>query len=89
MVLFVSVDADRTIGHRRGTAWLSSFYGLPARAFDRHIVSGTAADVAGVVAQYHQAGAEHVAVYVTDDRPLEQFERLMSAVATAGIVARG
>jgi alkanesulfonate monooxygenase SsuD/methylene tetrahydromethanopterin reductase-like flavin-dependent oxidoreductase (luciferase family) len=89
IVLFVSIDPDRTVSHQRGTAWLSSFYGLPARVFDRHIVSGTAADVAGIVAQYRQAGAEHVAVYVTDDRPLEQFERLMSAVAATGITARG
>jgi hypothetical protein len=30
-----------------------------------------------------------VAVYVTDDRPLEQFERLVSARAAAGVPARG
>ncbi|MBF6558308.1 MAG: LLM class flavin-dependent oxidoreductase, partial [Acidimicrobiales bacterium] len=79
IVLFVSIDDDREVSHLRGTAWMSSFYGIPARAFDRHIVSGTAADVASVATDYLRAGADHVAVYVTDDRPLQQFERLMDA----------
>jgi alkanesulfonate monooxygenase SsuD/methylene tetrahydromethanopterin reductase-like flavin-dependent oxidoreductase (luciferase family) len=89
IVLFVSIDDDPECGHHRGTAWMSSFYGIPARAFDRHIVSGTAADVAKVTTDYLQAGADHVAVFVADDRPLDQFERLMSALVAAGVPARG
>jgi alkanesulfonate monooxygenase SsuD/methylene tetrahydromethanopterin reductase-like flavin-dependent oxidoreductase (luciferase family) len=89
MVLFVSIDDDPTVGRRRGTQWMSTFYGIPARAFDRHLINGTADEVAGVIAAYLEAGAEHVAVYLTDDRPLEQFERLVSARAAAGVPARG
>jgi hypothetical protein len=37
---------------------------------------------------YLDAGADHVAIYVTDDRPLRQFERLMSVLAAAGVPAR-
>jgi alkanesulfonate monooxygenase SsuD/methylene tetrahydromethanopterin reductase-like flavin-dependent oxidoreductase (luciferase family) len=89
MVLFVSIDDDATVGLRRGTEWMSSLYGIPAKAFERHIVSGTAAEVAEVVATYRSAGAQHVAVYVTADQPLEQFERLVAASSVAGRSTRG
>jgi len=80
MVLFVSVDDDAERGRMRGTAWMSSLYGLPAKAFERHLVAGSAAAVAETVHGYREAGAEHVAVYVTADAPLEQFARLRSAL---------
>ncbi len=80
IVLFVSVDDDDTRALSRGTGWMSSLYGIPAKAFARHIVSGSAEHVAGVVAAYRDAGAEHVAVYVTDDEPLDQFSQLLAAV---------
>jgi alkanesulfonate monooxygenase SsuD/methylene tetrahydromethanopterin reductase-like flavin-dependent oxidoreductase (luciferase family) len=89
MVLFVSIDDDPTVGRRRGTAWMSSLYGIPAKAFERHLVSGSADEVADVVATYRNAGAEHVAVYVTADQPLEQFDRLVSALSVAGVTTRG
>jgi alkanesulfonate monooxygenase SsuD/methylene tetrahydromethanopterin reductase-like flavin-dependent oxidoreductase (luciferase family) len=89
IVLFVSVDDDPVRGSKKGTGWMSSLYGIPAKAFERHIVSGTAAEVAEVVTTYRRAGAEHVAVYVTEDQPLEQFERLTSALAAVGTPARG
>lgn len=89
MVLFVSVDDDPDLGLRRGTGWMSSLYGIPPKAFERHLISGTAAEVAGVVSTYRDAGAEHVVVYVTDDEPLDQFERLMTALAAAGGPTRG
>lgn len=85
IVLFVSVDDDAELGRRRGTGWMSSFYGIPAKAFDRHLVWGTADEVARVITDYRLAGAEHVAVYVTDDRPLEQFERVVSALPAAAV----
>jgi alkanesulfonate monooxygenase SsuD/methylene tetrahydromethanopterin reductase-like flavin-dependent oxidoreductase (luciferase family) len=80
IVLFVSVDSDDARALERGTAWMSSLYGIPAKAFARHIVSGSAAHVAGVVAAYRDAGAQHVAVYVTDDEPLDQFSQLQDAL---------
>jgi alkanesulfonate monooxygenase SsuD/methylene tetrahydromethanopterin reductase-like flavin-dependent oxidoreductase (luciferase family) len=88
IVLFVSIDDDPATARRRGTDWMSSLYGIPAKAFERHLVSGTADDVAGVVATYRRAGAAHVAVYITADRPIDQFERLILALDRAGAPAR-
>jgi len=88
MVLFVSLDDDRDRGTAKGTAWMGSLYGLPPKAFDRHLVAGTPAEVAARVAEYRAAGAEHVAVYVTDDQPIDQFERLMEALPAAGVPTR-
>jgi alkanesulfonate monooxygenase SsuD/methylene tetrahydromethanopterin reductase-like flavin-dependent oxidoreductase (luciferase family) len=88
IVLFVSLDEDPVRGRQRGTGWMSSLYGIPAKAFDRHLVTGTAAEVAAVVAEYRTIGAEHVAVYVTADEPLDQFERLIDALPAAGVPTR-
>ena len=85
MVVFVAIDDDRDAGRAKGTAWMASLYGLPPKAFDRHLVTGSASEVAARVAEYRSAGADHVAVYVTDDAPLAQFERLMSAMPAAGV----
>ena len=60
---------------------MSSMYALPPKAFERHLVSGTAAEVADTVTTYREAGAAHVVVYVTDDHPLDQFERLAAELA--------
>ncbi len=89
MVLFVSIDDDGAVARRRGTEWMGSLYGIPARAFDRHLVHGTAGEVADVVASFWAAGAEHVVVYVTADQPMEQFERLVAALPAAGVPPRG
>ena len=89
MVLFVSIDDDPGVARARGTDWMASLYGIPARAFDRHLVHGTAAGVAGAVASFRDAGAEHVVVYVTADRPIDQFERLVAALPAAGVPTRG
>ncbi len=67
---------------------MSSMYKIPPKAFERHLVSGTAREVADRVATYHDAGAEHVALYVTDDRPLDQFETLVGALSAAGVPSR-
>jgi alkanesulfonate monooxygenase SsuD/methylene tetrahydromethanopterin reductase-like flavin-dependent oxidoreductase (luciferase family) len=88
MVLFVSIDDDGSTARQRGTGWMSSLYGIPGRAFDRHLVHGTAAEVADVVASFRRAGAEHVVVYVTADQPLDQFERLIAALPAAGVPTR-
>ena len=89
MVLFVSIDDDPGTARTRGTGWMSSLYGIPARAFDRHLISGSATDVAEVVASFRSLGAEHVVVYVTDDDPIGQFERLVAALPAAGVPTRG
>ncbi len=84
MTLFVSVDDDPHVAMDRGTRWMSSMYAIPAKAFDRHLVAGNAAHVARVVTAFRQAGARHVCLYVTDDDPLPQFERIMTALSTVG-----
>ncbi|HEV3366444.1 MAG TPA: LLM class flavin-dependent oxidoreductase [Acidimicrobiales bacterium] len=89
MVLFVSIDDDPVAARGRGTGWMSSLYGIPAKAFERHLVSGTATEVAEVVSLFRRAGAQHVAVYVTADQPIDQFERLISALPGAGVALRG
>lgn len=87
MTLFISVDDDPTVARQRGTGWMSSLYAIPAKAFERHLVAGDAAKVAAVISAFRQAGARHVSLYVTDDNPLPQFERLMNALAAASTAA--
>ncbi len=89
IVLFVSIDDDPVAARQSGTEWMSSLYGIPAKAFERHLVAGTAAEVAETVAVYRRGGAAHVALYVTADQPIEQFERLVSALPAAGVRTRG
>jgi alkanesulfonate monooxygenase SsuD/methylene tetrahydromethanopterin reductase-like flavin-dependent oxidoreductase (luciferase family) len=88
MVLFVSLDQDHARGVAKGTGWMSSLYGIPGKAFERHLVAGTPDEVAARVTEYRSAGAEHVAIYVTDDQPIEQFERLVAALSAAGVPIR-
>jgi alkanesulfonate monooxygenase SsuD/methylene tetrahydromethanopterin reductase-like flavin-dependent oxidoreductase (luciferase family) len=87
IAMFVSLDDDPVVARRRGTAWMSSLYGIPAKAFERHLVSGTTADVTEAVAAYRAAGCRHVALYVTADQPIDQFEHLTSALRRAGVPA--
>jgi alkanesulfonate monooxygenase SsuD/methylene tetrahydromethanopterin reductase-like flavin-dependent oxidoreductase (luciferase family) len=63
-----------------GSEWLSSLYGIPPRAFARHLVAGTAEDCAGAIDAYRRAGAEHVVIMVAADDPLEHFEALRTAL---------
>ena len=72
VVVFVSVG-PRHDAHSRGTGWLSSLYGLPARKFDRHVVSGDAGECAESLWRYIDAGVEHVAVFIAADEPLGAF----------------
>jgi alkanesulfonate monooxygenase SsuD/methylene tetrahydromethanopterin reductase-like flavin-dependent oxidoreductase (luciferase family) len=81
VVLFASIDDDADEGLRRGTSWMSSLYGIPAKAFRRHLVAGSAETVARTVNAYREAGADHVALYITDDRPLPQIDRLLAALS--------
>jgi alkanesulfonate monooxygenase SsuD/methylene tetrahydromethanopterin reductase-like flavin-dependent oxidoreductase (luciferase family) len=63
-----------------GCEWLSSLYGIPPRAFAKHLVSGPAEDCAGTIDAYRQAGAQHVVVMMAADDPLEHFEALRIAL---------
>ncbi len=82
-VVFVSVGSAGA--DERGLAWMSSLYGLPARSFQRHLVTGSARSCASALARFAEAGAQHIAVFVTTDDPLVQFEDL--AGEFAGLIA--
>ena len=82
-VAFVSVGG--TDAAERGLAWMGSLYGLPARSFTRHLVAGDARGCARALSRFVDAGAAHVAVFVTCDDPLIPFEDL--AGEFAGLVA--
>ena len=82
-VAFVSVGGPSAAEH--GLSWMASLYGLPARSFERHLVAGNARTCAESLARFAEAGAQHVAVFVTSDDPLVQFEDL--AGEFAGLIA--
>jgi alkanesulfonate monooxygenase SsuD/methylene tetrahydromethanopterin reductase-like flavin-dependent oxidoreductase (luciferase family) len=79
VVVFLRVGAAEG-AQAAGSEWLSSLYGIPPRAFARHLVSGPADDCAAVIDAYRAAGAQHVAVMVADNEPLEHFEALHAAL---------
>ena len=83
VVAFVSVGADRARATESGVRWMSSLYGLPERAFARHLLAGPPSAVVGELARWVEAGARHVAVFVTDDRPLAPFAELAGEFAGA------
>lgn len=83
-LVFVSVDADREVARSRGLAWMSSLYGLPAGKFERHLVAGEPGDVADALASLHDAGADHLCLFVADDRPSRQLELLAPRLAEVG-----
>jgi alkanesulfonate monooxygenase SsuD/methylene tetrahydromethanopterin reductase-like flavin-dependent oxidoreductase (luciferase family) len=78
VVVFVCVgdDADTT---PRGMAWLSDLYRVPAKAFTRHLVSGTAAECAAGLWRYVEAGAHQVIVMVAGTPSLGHFRALRVA----------
>jgi alkanesulfonate monooxygenase SsuD/methylene tetrahydromethanopterin reductase-like flavin-dependent oxidoreductase (luciferase family) len=79
VVVMVSVGANADRAADRGTAWLASLYGIPAKAFARHLVAGTPAHCADALWAYLDAGAIHVAVMVAGDDPVDQFAGLASS----------
>jgi len=81
LMVFLSVG-DRDEAEARGTSWMSSLYALPADRFSSHLVAGDAITCAEVLLDFGARGAEHVAVFVTADEPLRDFEAVAEAMAT-------
>lgn len=79
-VMVTSVGADANRAAERGAAWLAALYGIPAKAFGRHVVAGPPDRCADVVAGYFEAGVAHVAVFVAGDDPVDQFAALAASV---------
>ncbi len=82
VVVMVAVGRGRKV-HERGTHWLSSLYGIPPKAFDRHLVAGPADHCATRLDEYVAAGAEHVVVMIADDQPIDHFAELAGALRLA------
>ncbi len=60
----------------QGCAWLSSFYGIPPKAFARHLIAGSAARCAEQLVAHLESGADHVIVMIADDHAVEHFAEL-------------
>jgi alkanesulfonate monooxygenase SsuD/methylene tetrahydromethanopterin reductase-like flavin-dependent oxidoreductase (luciferase family) len=71
VVVFVSVGGNKAA--ERGLEWMSSLYGIPARAFTHHLVAGSPRSCARVLERYVEAGADHVIAFLTADDPLVPF----------------
>jgi alkanesulfonate monooxygenase SsuD/methylene tetrahydromethanopterin reductase-like flavin-dependent oxidoreductase (luciferase family) len=79
LVAFVSVGGDDAA--ERGLRWMSALYGIPPKAFADHLVAGSPRSVADALERFFEAGAEHVAVFLTADRPLVPFGELAQEFA--------
>jgi len=79
IVAFVSVGGNDAA--ERGLEWMSSLYGIPARAFADHLVAGGPRACARTLERYLEAGAQHVAVFITADDPLVPFGELAQEFA--------
>ena len=79
-VVFVHVGPEAS-ALERGCDWLSSFYGIPPKAFARHLVAGPAEACAEQLVGYVDAGAEHVVTMVADDHSVDHFAQLVDACA--------
>ncbi len=87
VVLVATVGEDIATARAAGTAWLSLLYGLPPKAFERHLVAGPAEHCALAAARYVAAGAAHVIVLVAGDDALGQFRALAAAYDRLGLEA--
>jgi len=87
VVVMVAVGDDPAVADR-GAGWLGSLYGLPPKAFHRHLVAGPAAHCAEQVQRFFDAGADHVVAMVADDRAVDHFAELAGALSPATSVAR-
>lgn len=84
VVMVAAVGPDVARARAAGTAWLAALYGIPARAFVRHLVAGPAAHCAEAAARYVVAGAAHVAVLMAGDDAMGQFRALAAAYDRLG-----
>ena len=79
VVAMVCTGDSAEVARKEGTAWLSDLYGVPPKAFDRHLIAGTPEDCAAGIADYHDAGANHVVVMIAADETLDHFGPLIEA----------
>lgn len=78
VVMVAAVGSDAARAGERACEWLANLYGIPAKAFARHVVAGPPGRCAEMAGRYLGAGAEHVAVMIAGDDPVDQFAAISS-----------
>jgi alkanesulfonate monooxygenase SsuD/methylene tetrahydromethanopterin reductase-like flavin-dependent oxidoreductase (luciferase family) len=78
VVVFVRVGREGK-AHESGARWLSDLYGVPSKAFERHLVAGPSEDCAAALARFVEGGARHVVVMMAGPDAVRQFGFLRSA----------
>jgi alkanesulfonate monooxygenase SsuD/methylene tetrahydromethanopterin reductase-like flavin-dependent oxidoreductase (luciferase family) len=89
VVVFARVGTDDQ-APVEGAQWLSHMYGLPPKAFERHLVAGEPETCATALQRYADAGARHIVVMIAAPGAVRHFGLLRSAfVALADAVPVG
>jgi alkanesulfonate monooxygenase SsuD/methylene tetrahydromethanopterin reductase-like flavin-dependent oxidoreductase (luciferase family) len=83
VLLFVHVDRRAETARRRGLAWMSSLYGLPADRLERHLVAGTPDACVDRIGAYVEAGAQHLCLFVADDDPVPHLDAILGGLRSA------
>jgi alkanesulfonate monooxygenase SsuD/methylene tetrahydromethanopterin reductase-like flavin-dependent oxidoreductase (luciferase family) len=78
VVIFARVGPDDE-APSRGAAWLSDMYGVPPKAFERHLVAGEPETCAAMLGNYVEAGARHIIVMVAGTGAVRHFSSLRAA----------
>ncbi len=81
VVVFVHVGRDGQ-AHEDGAQWLSDLYGVPPKAFERHLVAGSSESCAAALGRFVEAGARHIVVMVAGANAVRHFGFLRSAFVT-------
>ena len=72
VVVFARVGPDDE-APTQGAQWLSEMYGVPPRAFERHLVAGEPETCAEALGRYVEAGARHIVVMVAAPGAVQHF----------------
>jgi alkanesulfonate monooxygenase SsuD/methylene tetrahydromethanopterin reductase-like flavin-dependent oxidoreductase (luciferase family) len=89
MVVFARVGPEDE-APAEGAQWLSDLYGVPAKAFERYLLAGSAETCAAALSRYAEAGARHLIVMVAGSGTVHHFGQVRSAfLAGAGAVPVG
>jgi alkanesulfonate monooxygenase SsuD/methylene tetrahydromethanopterin reductase-like flavin-dependent oxidoreductase (luciferase family) len=89
VVVFAHVGREGE-AQETGAQWLSDLYGIPAKAFERHLVAGPSEACAAALTRYVEAGARHIIVMVAGSGAVHHFGYLRSAfMAQAETVLSG
>jgi alkanesulfonate monooxygenase SsuD/methylene tetrahydromethanopterin reductase-like flavin-dependent oxidoreductase (luciferase family) len=81
VVVFVHVGREGQ-AQEDGARWLSELYGLPPKAFERHLVAGSSESCAASLGRFVEAGAQHIVVMVAGSNAVRHFGFLRSAFVT-------